>query len=266
MYPNLNDLELNLEKSFEELLNSDSLTAIKAEFEAEGTRIEELIVLSELCCKKNIDFTLKIGGPSAQRDFYEAFQLGAKNILIPMIESEYSLLNCVETYLKFLPIFKHLKTTPKLFINIESDLSFKNLEKIIDTVLKEKLPLSTIVIGRSDLSESLKIKDVNSKKILNISEKILQYKNLFNITLGGNLTFESFNFISYLNLKGLNSFESRKCTFKSKVPMNYEEFYENISLGLQFELSWLKYKKAFYSNRSNLDNNRIKIIESRLNK
>ncbi len=266
MSSGFNDLELNLEKSFEELLISDSIMAIKAEFEAEGTRIEELIILSELCCKKNVDFTLKIGGPSAQRDFYEAFQLGAKNILIPMVESEYSLLASFETYYKFLPIFKHLKTAPKLFINIESFLSFKNLGKIIDTVLKERLPLSTIVIGRSDLSESLNIKDVNSKKILAISEEILQYKEFFNITLGGNLTSESFNFINYLNLKGLNSFESRKCTFKSKVPTSYKKFNHIISLGLDFELSWLKYKKAFYSNRSNLDNNRIKLIESRLKK
>ena len=63
MFSSLNDLELNLEKSFEELINSQSIMAIKAEFEAEGTRIEELVILSELCCKKNVDFTLKIGGP-----------------------------------------------------------------------------------------------------------------------------------------------------------------------------------------------------------
>ena len=266
MFSIFDKLELNLEKSFEKLLNTNSIIAIKAEFEAEGTRIEELIILSELCCNKNIDLTLKVGGPSAQRDFYEAFQLGAKNILIPMVESEYSLLSSFETYSKFLSIFKDLNTAPNLFINIESNLSFKNLDKIIDTILKEKLPLSTIVIGRSDLSESLKIKDVNSKKVLNISEQILEYKNLFNITLGGNLTSESFNFINYLNLKGLHSFESRKCTFKSKIPMSYEEFNKTISLGLEFELAWLKYKKAFYTNRSNLDNNRIKIIEARLKK
>ena len=154
----------------------------------------------------------------------------SKNILIPMVESEYSLLSSFETYSKFLSIFKDLNTAPNLFINIESNL-FKNLDKIIDTILKEKLPLSTIVIGRSDLSESLKIKDVNSKKVLNISEQILEYKNLFNITLGGNLTSESFNFINYLNLKGLHSFESRKCTFKSKIPMSYEEFNKTISWG-----------------------------------
>ena len=72
------------------------VVATKAEFEAEGTRIDELAILSELCCKNSIPLTLKIGGPSAQRDIYEAFQLGATNILVPMVESKYSLLNCFE--------------------------------------------------------------------------------------------------------------------------------------------------------------------------
>ena len=57
------------------LLRTGSLLAVKAEFEAEGTRIDELGSLSDLCYRNNVPFTLKIGGPSAQRDVYEAFQL-----------------------------------------------------------------------------------------------------------------------------------------------------------------------------------------------
>ena len=107
----------NLEKKFETLKAIGNLQAIKAEFEAEGTRIDELIILSELCCSKNIAFTLKVGGPSAQRDFYEAFQLGADNILVPMVESKSSLVSCYEIYSKFLKLFRELKTIPNFSID-----------------------------------------------------------------------------------------------------------------------------------------------------
>ena len=117
-----------LEMQMKRLSSMSSFLAVKAEFEAEGTRIDELAILSELCCKNSIPLTLKIGGPSAQRDIYEAFQLGASNILVPMIESKYSLLNCFEIFEKFLPLFKDLTNTPKLFINIESQLALKNID------------------------------------------------------------------------------------------------------------------------------------------
>ena len=69
------------------LSSLSSFLAVKAELEAEGTRIDELATLSGLCFNHRIPLTLKIGGPTAERDIYEAFQIGANNILVPMIES-----------------------------------------------------------------------------------------------------------------------------------------------------------------------------------
>ena len=137
------------EMQMKRLSSLSSFLAVKAEFEAEGTRIDELAILSELCCKNSIPLTLKIGGPSAQRDIYEAFQLGATNILVPMVESKYSLLNCFEMIQKFLPLFKDLTNTPKLFINIESQLALKNIDSILKIIEDENLPVESIVIGRS---------------------------------------------------------------------------------------------------------------------
>ena len=121
----------DLEKKFKALKSLNNLLAIKAEFEAEGTRIEELAIISYLSSKHNIPLTLKIGGPFAKRDIYEAFQVGADNILVPMVESDFALENCFNFYNSFLSIFKSFNNSPSLSINIETIKSFENIDSII---------------------------------------------------------------------------------------------------------------------------------------
>tara|TARA_B100002019_G_scaffold245439_1_gene222831 strand:+ start:867 stop:1673 length:807 start_codon:yes stop_codon:yes gene_type:complete len=257
----------HLESKIVSLKETGRLLAIKAEFEAEGTRIDELGLLSNICFKNNVPLTLKTGGAAAIRDIFEAFQLGAKNILVPMIESEYSLEYFINSYNKFFNDFYDFNDVTKLAINIESKLGYINIDKIISLIIQKSLPISHIVIGRTDLSSSLGIKNVNSDKILEISRDInlKAFKNGIKCTLGGNLSSESFDFISQLKDYNLDAFESRKATFKCTDRLSKTEFDYLIKLGLEFELSWLNLKSSMYSIRSNEENARINIINKRLN-
>ncbi len=264
MQINSHQIYYALEDRLLNLLSLSSFLAVKAEFEAEGTRIDELALLSELCCKNKIPLTLKIGGPSAQRDIYEAFQLGAKNILVPMVESKYSLLKCVELFNKFDPLFKNLTNMPKLFINIESKLALKNCDSIIETIIKEKLPVSSLVIGRTDLAASLGIKNIEDDSILFIVKDLIQKNSNLKFTLGGNLKLQSYDFVRTLSNYGLFGFESRKCTFKYCKEINNEKFKKIIRFGLEFELAWLNFKTNLYANRSEEETMRIKTITQRL--
>tara|TARA_Y100001968_G_C19430344_1_gene756643 strand:+ start:1321 stop:2112 length:792 start_codon:yes stop_codon:yes gene_type:complete len=255
-----------LESKLKRLLVTNKLLAIKAEFEAEGTRIDELASLSDICCKYNVPLTLKIGGPSAQRDVYEAFQLSATNIMVPMVESSFAVSTSSEIFEKYLRSFKGLRDSTNLLINVESVLTIKNFDSILETIIQNELSINSLVIGRTDLSASLGINDVNSKKIFELSKEIIEKSNKYSIpvAIGGNLTNDSFEFINRLAGIGLHAFESRKCTYKIENEISKKDFEELINIGLEFELAWLNYKKETYTNQSNQENTRIKTISYRL--
>ena len=262
----MNSYQLNnLESKIANLKSSNMLLAIKAEFEAEGTRIDELSVLSGLCCKWQIPLTLKIGGPLAKRDIYEAFQFGANNILVPMVESSFTAELCSESFNSIVEAFETFNEKPKLFINIESIKTIENIDSILEIISKNQLPISSLVIGRSDLASSLGNKDVNSKEIFDIVENVIYKSNKYNLnsTLGGNITPRSFSFLEKIKNK-LTSFESRKCTFLIDKKFDQKEYKKLITNGLDFELAWLEFKQNMYSQRSNEENERISLLKKRI--
>ena len=256
-------LEKNIYLQLCKLKDEFNLLGIKAEFEAEGTRINELGILSDLCSSSGVPLKLKVGGPCAKRDLYEAFQIGVNEILVPMIESACALKYCTDAYMSLIPIFESLKICPSLSVNIESKKAIENIDSILETIKKLSLPIKTIVIGRSDLANSLEETDVNSKLIMSLCFMLIEKCKKYNIkvTIGGNLTRNSYKFINELD-SNIYAFESRKCTFSNLKPLSQCNFNSLINDALEFELSWLKFKKSLYQIRSAEGNSRISKISN----
>ena len=84
------------------------------------------------------------------------------------------------------------------------------------------------------------------------------------VTIGGNITRNSYEFIHNLD-KSIYAFESRKCTLSNLKPLSQSSFNTLINNGLEFELSWLKFKKSLYQIRSEEENYRISNISKRIN-
>ena len=97
----------------------------------------------------------------------------------------------------------------------------------------------------------------------NITKLIKSYKNNIKVTIGGNLTFDSYDFIKNFNKNELEAFESRKCTFFNSNNLDRNYFKEIINKALDFELSWLNLKRNMYSVRSEEENIRIFKIKER---
>ena len=84
----MNRIERKMLDLLNDLKKNHSVIAIKAEFEAEGSRTEELVKLNEVVFRADMDLYIKIGGCEAVRDLDECRMLGASGIMAPMIETK----------------------------------------------------------------------------------------------------------------------------------------------------------------------------------
>ncbi|MCG3676896.1 aldolase/citrate lyase family protein [Aliarcobacter butzleri] len=259
----MNKNEFEMIEILKILKNEFGVVEIKAEFEAEGSRIEELMRLKDITSKVNLPIILKIGGAEAVTDVYNGIILGVEGLVAPMVETPYS----VSKYLGVIDslIQPDNRENIDFAINIETITAVKNIEDIMN--LNKLNLLSSITFGRSDFVQSMGLNkhEVDSDTTFAYVQKVAKLVKLNNLkfAIGGNITKNSIEFIKKLQeSKLIDKYETRKVVFESSHINNDPE--NGLEFALKFELLWLKSKRRFYSKIREEDESRILELEKRI--
>jgi len=235
------------------------VVAVKAEFEAEGTRVDELLRLLELANKANLKIGLKIGGCEAVRDLIESKTFGCDYIIAPMIETKYALQKFIEAKEK---IYGDDKNTKFLF-NLETTTAFQNRQSLFDTAVGK---LDGCVFGRVDYTGSLDMRrdSINDDVVTGdvCEAAALSKSNNLEMVVGGGVSMDSLSALRTIRDTWLTRFETRKIIFSSGA-LDLPEVEKGLLTAVEFELSWLKNKRAFYEIIFTEDEKRINMLEAR---
>ncbi|MFH0926487.1 MAG: aldolase/citrate lyase family protein [bacterium] len=258
----MNDLELKMVDILKELKDRHAAVSVRAEFEAEGTKLEELLRLKEISMLAGLGLTLKIGGCESIRDILEAKVVGVNSLVAPMVETAYSLCKYLQAVKKL--FYEDELKEMEIIANIETKTACSNLEAML--VTPEIGILKGIDIERVDLCFSLGIEDkcVNSNEINELVSKVIKTAKKKNLLcgIGGGVSAHSFPFFKSLPAGALDQYETRKVCFNAPKALEQEPE-KGILKALGFELLWLKNKTSFYRGILTADQERMDHIEER---
>jgi 4-hydroxy-2-oxoheptanedioate aldolase len=260
----MNILEYKMISVLTELIEKYGVFEIKAEFEAEGSRIEELMRLKDVTSAVGLPIILKIGGVEAVTDVYNGLSLGVKGIVAPMAETKYAFSKFTDLIDNF--ISDDNASDIEFAINVETITACQNLDEMLK--IHNISNLSSITVGRVDLAGSMEF----NRSLINTSEEleglcrdvfIKSKKYSLKTALGGGIEKDALPIINRLNSENLiDKYETRKVVFPAESSKYGER---SILKAVEFELLWLKSKKRYYSGIKSEDDKRIKMLESRLN-
>jgi len=259
----VNILEKQMLEVLKELRENYGVNKVKAEFEAEGSRIEEMMRLKDVASNAGIQIVMKIGGVEAVTDVYNALAIGVSDIVAPMAETKYALSKFVNMIANY--VAEDNAKDIGFSVNIETETACNNFDDML--TLPDINVLEGVTVGRVDLIGSMGL----DRSQINISEDVKNIcKSIFskakkvglNTTIGGGIDIDALPIISAMHADGLiDKYETRKVVFPAES-ISYGK--KTILKAVEFELLWLVSKRRYYSGVKKEDEKRIAMLEARL--
>lgn len=237
--------------------------ATKAEFEAEGTRTDELLRLLEIANKADVGLALKVGGCEAIRDMLEAKQFGVRYIIAPMVETPYALSKYIAAKDK---VYSTEEQEDVSFLfNLETITAFENLEAMLALASREP-GCDGVVFGRVDFSGSIGAGriGIESERVTASVETVSHacLKSGLEFVVGGAVSIDALASLKRFKAIHLDRFETRKVVFSGDA-LDSPQLAKALRQAVHFELLWLLNKREYYGLMHHEDQARIEMLEGR---
>lgn len=239
------------------------VVATKAEFEAEGTRTDELLRLLEIAHRAGVSIALKVGGCEAIRDLLEAKQFGVRYIIAPMVETPYALSKYIQAKNK---VFSADECADVDFLfNLETITAFNQLQDMV-AIASGEPGCEGLVFGRVDFAGSMGLgrSNIESDEVTTRAEQAAAAcrESGLDFVVGGAVSIDALSNLKRFNAIHLTRFETRKVVFEADA-LNREGLEFALKDAVHFELLWLLNKRDYYGFIHKEDESRIEMLESR---
>lgn len=241
----MNAIERKLVSQLTELREKFCLIGVKAEFEAEGVQMEDMIRIREVTLRAGVHLVLKVGGCEAVTDIRNGYILGVDELVVPVTESPFAVQ-------KFVSAVERVYTKAemddvKILVNIETVDGVQNFEKML--ALPEFKDIYGVVVGRNDMAASYGVPEAVDEKVFEacafLSQKLKALYPDKPLVLGGGFSVKTINFLKRFAPGAINGCESKKVIYDVAI-LSKGIVEEAFQKGIEFQKTWYESRVDYY--------------------